>query len=228
MCILSYLPPSTPVDVDSLFIGGMNNPHGHGWAIAAGEFIVTGKSLHLAEALNEFVGARERYPAGPALFHSRWATHGGVRIDNSQPFLAGGSHRTVVAHNGILPKSAQPAEGDDRSDTRKFADEILPRLFRRLDRGGVQHALSQWCGKSSKLVILTVDPRYRRSAYIINEAAGQWDTETGIWHSNGDYLDYPRWPTTARTIATRLKHPRFHANAVNFGVCAVRCVCVGK
>lgn len=203
MCILSYLPPNTPVDVDGLFNGGLNNPDGHGWAIAAGEFVVTGKSLDLAEALDEFVGEREHYPDGPALFHSRWATHGSVRIDNTHPFPMGGSPQTVVAHNGILPKSAHPAKGDDRSDTRKFAEEILPRQFRRLDRASVQHALSQWCGRGNKLVILTVDPRYRRSAYIVNEAAGEWDRETGIWHSNGDYLDHPNWPAVAGTTPAR-------------------------
>lgn len=198
MCILSYLPPNTPVDQDGLFNGGISNPDGHGWAIATGDYIIAGKSLDLAVALEEFVDARERYPDGPALFHSRWATHGSVRINNVHPFLVGGSHRTVVAHNGVLPKSAHPDKGDDRSDTRKFADEILPRQFRRLDRRNVQRSLSQWCGKYNKLVILTVDPRYRRSAYIINEEAGQWDATTGIWHSNGDYLDYrTRWPYSA-------------------------------
>ncbi|MEY8019178.1 class II glutamine amidotransferase [Mycobacterium servetii] len=193
MCILSYLPPGTPADVHGLFNGGANNPDGHGWAIVAGEEIVSAKSLELVDALDEFVEARERYPDGPALFHSRWATHGSVRVDNVHPFLVGGSRRTVVAHNGILPKGAHPLAGDDRSDTRKFAEEILPRQYRRLDRAGVQRALSRWCGLGNKLVILTVDPRYRNHAYIVNEDAGQWDAATGIWHSNDDYVHYPNW-----------------------------------
>lgn len=193
MCILSYLPPNTAADVEGLFNGGVANPHGHGWAIVAGREIMTGKSLELSEALDEFVEARERFPEGPALFHSRWATHGSVSTQNVHPFRVGSSPLTVVGHNGILPKSAHPAQGDDRSDTRLFADEILPRRYRRLDRVNVQRALENWCGKFNKLVILTVDPRYRCSAYIINEAAGQWDTETGIWHSNGDYLRDGYW-----------------------------------
>ncbi|GAT05413.1 glucosamine 6-phosphate synthetase, contains amidotransferase and phosphosugar isomerase domains [Mycolicibacterium fortuitum subsp. acetamidolyticum] len=196
MCILSYLPPHTPVDVDGLFNGGLHNPDGHGWAIVAGESIISGRALDLADALDAFATARERYPDGPALFHSRWATHGSVRLDNVHPFCVGGSQLTVVAHNGILPTAAHPARGDDRSDTRVFADEILPHQFRRLDKAGVQRALSQWCGKGNKLVILTTDPRYRRSAYLVNESAGQWDTETGIWHSNGDYIAAPKWPAT--------------------------------
>ncbi|OHT95533.1 hypothetical protein BKG71_22830 [Mycobacteroides chelonae] len=202
MCILSYLPPNTPADYEGLFNGGINNPDGHGWAIVAGRAIIMGKSLDVVEALDEFTAARKRYPDGPALFHSRWATHGSVRINNVHPFLVGGSHRTVVAHNGILPKAAHPETGDDRSDTRKFADEILSRRYRRLDRSGVQQALSQWCGKSNKLCILTVDRRYRHSAYLINEEAGNWDETTGIWHSNSDYLDYPKWAHTAPSVAS--------------------------
>lgn len=202
MCILSYLPPETPVDEDGLFNGGINNPDGHGWAIVAGEFIILGKSLCLAEAVEEFSEARRTHPDGPALFHSRWATHGSVRVGNIHPFLVGGSHRTVVAHNGILPEVAHPVAGDDRSDSRKFADEILPRRFRRLDRRNVQRALSQWCGSFNKLVILTTDSRYRQSSYVINEHAGQWDCRTGIWHSNGDYLGYPKGPASLAGAAT--------------------------
>ncbi|QFS94669.1 glucosamine--fructose-6-phosphate aminotransferase (plasmid) [Mycobacterium sp. THAF192] len=193
MCILSFLPAGVPADVDGLFNGGINNPHGHGWAIVDGERIVAGKSLDLADALDDFIRAREKRLDGPALFHSRWATHGSIRIDNVHPFAVGGRVTTVVAHNGILPAAAHPDDGDDRSDTRKFADEILPGRFRRLDRRTVQSALAQWCGAANKLVILTVEPRYRRNAYLVNEPGGTWDESTGIWHSNRDYQDYSQW-----------------------------------
>lgn len=204
MCILSFLPSETPVDVDGLFNGGLHNPDGHGWALVADDSIIAGKSLDLADALDEFVAARERYPEGPALFHSRWATHGSVSVGNAHPFQVGRSPQTVVAHNGILPKAAHPEPGDDRSDTRKFAEEILPTRFRRLDKRGVKKALAQWCGKSNKLVILSVDKRYRRNAYLVNEASGQWDPGTGIWHSNGDYLYAPRWPMSIGTVTAHL------------------------
>ncbi|KMO82696.1 class II glutamine amidotransferase [Mycolicibacterium chlorophenolicum] len=188
MCILSFLPPEATVDVNGLWNGGINNPHGHGWAIVETDRVVVGKSLDLAEALESFVAARERHPAGPALFHSRWATHGSVNLPNVHPFVVGGSELTVVAHNGILPTEAHPAKGDDRSDSRKFADEILPTRFRRLDRRRAHDALSRWCGRANKLVILTADPRYQRNSYVINESLGRWDAESGMWHSNEDYL----------------------------------------
>jgi glutamine amidotransferase len=145
MCILSYFPPGTPVDGDALFNGGISNPHGHGWAIATTNSIVTGKSLDLLEALDEFTEVRDRHREGPALFHSRWATHGSVGLANVHPFYVGRSRMTVVAHNGILPASAHPEDGDDRSDTRKFAED-LSWQYRRLDRESVRRALSLWCG----------------------------------------------------------------------------------
>ena len=188
MCILSYFPVGVGVDGEALFHGGVRNPDGHGWAIAAAGRIIMGTSMDLAQAIDEFTEARSRSPQGPALFHSRWATHGSKVAANCHPFyVGGGSGLTVVAHNGILPSSAHPAPGDDRSDTKLFAEDIFPRQYRRLDREGVRHALSQWCGPGNKLVILSVDPRYQRNAYVINEASGQWDSAAGVWHSNGDY-----------------------------------------
>lgn len=189
MCILSYLPTGTDVDVDGLLNGGINNPDGHGWAIAlpAEGRILSGKSLDVQEALDQFADVRAKNLAGPALFHSRWATHGSISVDNVHPFNVGGNPLTVVAHNGILPKEAYPGKGDDRSDTRLFADDILSTRYRRLDKPTAFYALSQWATRSNKLVILTVDPRYQRNAYLVNEDMGQWDAHTGIWHSNGDY-----------------------------------------
>jgi predicted glutamine amidotransferase len=191
MCMLSYLPPNTAVDEKGLTNGGRNNPDGHGWAIVAdcGTKIITGKSLWIETAIRDFKAAREENMLGPALFHSRWATHGSIKLDNVHPFVVGDCELTVVGHNGVFTQpSAQPwSKADDRSDTRVFADEILPTQFKNLDKAGVQKALTQFCGTGNKLVILTVAPQYEYSAYIINEPLGQWDPETGIWHSNGDY-----------------------------------------
>lgn len=193
MCMLSYFPPGAPVDSTAIYNGGTRNPHGHGWAIVSGAELLLGKSLDLDQAMDQFTDARKRHPTGPALFHSRWATHGSMGLENVHPFRVGRSAATVVAHNGILPSNAHPGKGDDRSDTRKFADDILPQQYRKLDRANVQRALSLWCGRGNKLVILTTDRRYRCSAYIINESEGLWDGESGVWHSNSDYLSPSRW-----------------------------------
>jgi glutamine amidotransferase len=190
--MLTYIPNGVEIDSDALWNGGISNPDGHGYAIASGSLMIMGKSLNLGDAIDKFMAARDEHN-GPALFHSRWATHGGINVGNCHPFLVGGSFRTVVAHNGILPREAHPRNNDPRSDTRKFADDILPKRFRRLDKPNVRTALTQWCGRGNKLVILTVDRRYQKNAYLINENVGNWDSGTGIWYSNFDYLPTPRW-----------------------------------
>jgi len=195
MCILTFIPAGINIDSEceeSLDNGGQHNPDGHGWAIAIPNGgILMGKSLDIDEALTQFISVRDLHPNGPALFHSRWATHGSIRLGNCHPFNVGHSPLTVMAHNGILPNSSHPAAGDDRSDTALFADEILPRQYKRLDKPGAFRALTNYCGRGNKLVILTVDPRYRHNSYIVNESSGQWDTGTGMWHSNSDYLYAP-------------------------------------
>lgn len=201
MCILSYLPAGVEVDQMALLNGGIFNPHGHGWAIAVDGQILIGKSMDVIEAIDQFVEAREKNPHGQALFHSRWATHGNTDVSNVHPFIVGGSHQTVMAHNGIL--DCTPNKSDPRSDTRLFADTLLPTLYRRFDRPSAFKALTKYAGPFNKLVILTVDPRYQRNAYIVNEDRGHWDKATGIWHSNHDYLGdgYDRWGATATPAA---------------------------
>lgn len=218
MCILSYLPAGAVCDEtveEHLWNGGLSNPDGHGWAIATPRGMMMGKSLHLDEALGKFSAARGEFPDSPALFHSRWATHGSVRVGNCHPFMVGNNHQTVLAHNGILPKDAHPAKGDDRSDTAILAEDLLPQRWFRLDKPTVIESISQWAGKGNKLVILTVNPRYRKNAYLVNESMGYWDNGTGVWHSNLDYTSpYPRWATVG-TVAKGVQNWWNEQNALD-------------
>ena len=125
------------------------------------------------------------------MFHSRFSTHGDPSsVENCHPFIVGGDHRTVLAHNGVFHDAVRPAEGDPRSDTRIVAEEFLPG-FGTLRRRRTRLAFQRWMTPGNKVVILTVDPRFRDHAYILNENAGVWDR--GIWYSNRDYL--PQLPT---------------------------------
>jgi glutamine amidotransferase len=199
--MLSFIPANVKPDIEGLLNGGVLNPDGSGWAIAVDGKIILGKQLDACDALDEFAAARDKYPHGPAMFHSRWATHGSVSLGNVHPFFVGNSYQTVVAHNGIL--QCTPSKNDDRSDSKLFAETILPNRFKRLDKRRAFTAMEQFCGGYNKLVILTVDSRYRQNAYLVNEKAGHWDTDTGIWHSNFDYLGWST-PTSRYTYSSTI------------------------
>jgi predicted glutamine amidotransferase len=201
MCMLSLIPTNVEPDYEGLLNGGVLNPDGSGWAIAVDGKIVWGKSMDACQAIDQFSVARDRYPNGPALFHSRWATHGSKSLANVHPFFVGNSYQTVMAHNGIL--QCTPTKGDDRSDSRLFADDILSTRFKRLDKRRAFTALHQFCGTYNKLGILTVDSRYQENLYIVNEKEGHWDRITKNWHSNYDYLGWTKYSGSYSSTATQ-------------------------
>ncbi|WP_406274545.1 hypothetical protein OH799_01385 [Nocardia sp. NBC_00881] len=194
MCILTFIKPGISPDLDALRSGALANPHGHGYAVLTDTGITVGRGLDATAVISEFAEAREQHPDGPALFHSRLATHGLRTVDNCHPFLVGDDERTVLAHNGILPANVHPGPGDLRSDTRIAAEDYLPtRPFGSLDSWAGRERLERWL-HSDKMVLLTLDPAYKHSAYIFNERHGHWDS--GIWYSNHSYLP-DQWASDA-------------------------------
>lgn len=186
MCILTFFKPGITPDLGALAAGADVNPDGHGYAVVADDRIITGHGLDPDEVIDEFATVRARFPHTPALFHSRLATHGHIGTDNCHPFLVGGDERTVLAHNGILPATVQPLNGDLRSDTRIAAEDFLPRQpFGPLDSWIGRSGLETWL-RTDKMVLLTLDPAYRHTAYIFNEHLGH-HTDEGIWYSNTTY-----------------------------------------
>ena len=189
MCMLTYFPPDTSPDLDALANGAELNTDGHGFAIVTGERIIVRHGMDGARLIERFGEVRAEHPEGPALFHSRFATHGTRNRGNCHPFRVGHDARTVLAHNGILPRRVRPRGGDRRSDTRIAAEDYLPRKsYSSWDDPHAQRKLARWLGAENKLVILTVDPHYHERAYLLNEDAGIWDG--GIWYSNTDYRGY--------------------------------------
>lgn len=186
MCMLTVFPMPDLLDgatLERLEAGGDCNPHGHGWAVVTGSRITVGKSLDLTAALDDFTEAYER-ATGPALFHSRWATHGARDLDNTHPFPVRKLRDTYVAHNGIMPAEALPDNLDPRSDTRVFADDILPIRYKRLDSPKVRNNLSMWL-RGNKIAVLTTNRAFRRQLYVFGLAAGEW--VDGVWYSNNDH-----------------------------------------
>jgi hypothetical protein len=183
MCLLTFLPAQVQPDLDALASGAWHNDDGHGFAIVAGGELIVRRSMRAGPLLDTFGELRRAHPDGPALFHSRYATHGSRTLANCHPFTVGGDRRTVVAHNGILPELVQPGRQDPRSDTRIAAEDFLSADTLRLRRHRL--ALQRWMTPANKMVLLSVDRRFRKPAYLLNEDAGIW--HQGIWYSNDDF-----------------------------------------
>jgi glutamine amidotransferase len=189
MCLLSFYPGGIRPDVDALYTGAEFNPDGFGYAIVTGRHLMVGHGMNAEQVIERFDVARNRHPDGPALFHSRLGTGGTYSRYNCHPFRLRGDRRTVVAHNGIMPASAQPGKKDRRCDTRYAAEEWIGDGFGHLSERASRDRLGKYIGKWNKLVILTVNPAYGAQSYIINESSGMWDD--GAWYSNSDYQYLP-------------------------------------
>jgi hypothetical protein len=185
MCLLTFYPAGRMPDTTALLNGVTFNDDGHGFAIVTKDHLIVRRGMHAEMMIETFDAARRAHPHGPALFHSRFGTHGNRTIDNCHPFPIGGDNRTVMAHNGILPAVVQPAKGDPRCDTRIAAEDYLP-LLGPLRARRTRLRLQRWMTRRNKIVILTVDQRFKDRAYILNEEAGIWNG--GIWYSNDGYL----------------------------------------
>ena len=191
MCMLCVVPPGVMPSREKLENSALNNPHGYGFAIVIPEEnrILRERTMSADESINRFLELRSYYPNGYAMWHARYATHGSRTVDNCHPFIVGNDQRTYLAHNGVLPVTI--AKQDDRSDTRVFAEEMLPAIggVSSLDNDYIFEMLEDYCF-GSKVAVLTVDPAAKHQMYLLNANAGKED-ETGVWWSNDScYLDY--------------------------------------
>lgn len=202
MCLLTFISPETMPNEEYLINGAIINNDGHGWAIVAGDTIIQGHSMDATEAIDAFMTARALNLDGPALFHSRFTTHGVTTVANTHPFRVRRRGKLmgsiILAHNGILPADSQPATGDWRSDTRILAEDVFMSRFQHLDSAKTRQRLERWLGSGNRLVVLTTDSRYRENSYIFNEDHGTW--VDGCWYSNDGYLPHgSRWSALGST-----------------------------
>lgn len=185
MCMLCVIPEGVVPSREKLENSALNNPHGFGFAIVVPEEarIITHKTMDPDEAVNKFLELREQYKTGYAMWHARLATHGSKTVANCHPFAVGGKGKlTYLAHNGII--DIEIAKADDRSDTRVFAEDLLPVIggVKALDNELVWDMLEDYLS-GSKVCVLTVDPEAQHQCYLLNEQLGKVDTE-GVWWSN--------------------------------------------
>jgi hypothetical protein len=200
MCLLLVASPGSTPKKKDLECASCNNPHGFGFAVITPDGIVTGRGMSAKKVIQRFLEVRRQFPDSYAMFHARYATHGVKNEENCHPFKVGGRDDTYLAHNGIL--DLKIPNGDKRSDTRLFAEDILPMIggVKALDDDNINDMVSRW-SRGSKIVIFTLDPAAKYDCYIINEDAGHWDND-GIWWSNSSYLPYTPQSWTSKYFST--------------------------
>lgn len=199
MCMLCVVPPNVIPSRDKLENSALNNPHGFGFAIVipSEKRIHAERTMNADTSINRFLEMRARHPEGYAMWHARFATHGTTTVENCHPFRVGGDRKTYLAHNGILPV-IEP-QGDTRSDTRIFAEDLLPAIggVASLDNEQIVNLIEDFT-TGSKVAVLTVDPVAKYQCYIFHEDKG-WKDDSGVWWSNDScYLPkpYTYTPTT--------------------------------
>ena len=182
MCLLVVCDANSIPTEEELLQGACRNPDGFGFAIMAEGGIISERTMSAKKSIRRFLELRRQYPEAYALWHCRIATHGVKNEGNCHPFAVGGDTMTYLAHNGML--SMPMEDGDKRSDTRVFAEEVLPAMggVAALDNEVIFHILEKW-SLGSKIVVMTVDPKAKSNLYILNEKAGEWDND-GVWWSN--------------------------------------------
>lgn len=200
MCMLCVIPPGVTPSRDKLEASALNNPHGYGFAIVVRteNRIIRERTMNADESINRFLELREQYKDSYAMWHARYATHGSQTVDNCHPFIVGGDEQTYLAHNGVLSILMNAKE--ERSDTRVFAEELLPGMggVKALDNDYIWEMLEDWTS-GSKVAVLTVDPAAKHEMYLLNAKSG-WEDAQGVWWSNDScYLDY----YTATTKTTK-------------------------
>lgn len=192
MCLLMVTMGQLP-DRKYLVNASINNPDGFGFAVNHGDRIVTGRSMNYEKLIDRFYAEMSKSEQPIGMYHARYTTHGKTMLDNNHPFRIDGRKDLVLAHNGMLPIT--PRKGDDRSDTRIFAENILGSIgVEELDDKSTFAKLEHFAS-GSKVAILSTAPELQYPVYILNEELGHWNGE--IWWSNSGYQTsyYSKYPT---------------------------------
>jgi len=182
MCLAIYKPEGEPIPMNAIKTAWESNPDGAGVAIkdpaTPDKPIKIYKGFMKRKKFLKFLSGIDQ--SQEMAIHLRYATHGQVVQNLCHPFEIVPGQAAWV-HNGILAGYDKGKLKPMESDTSKFTEEILSRLFStRLDFG--QHAgeklLLERGIENSKGIILVS----HYESIILNEHLGEW--KNGSWFSN--------------------------------------------
>lgn len=176
MCNMVVLPRGvrvTPEIRRGLELAADVNYDGSGFGIVTPEAVITGRDLDSYRLIADFVMARDAFPGGAAVFHSRLATAKKAALLHVHPFYAGGGR--YLFFNGSMPG----LEEKTRSDARVLAEDLMPHLS--------PADLGDMIGRQNKAVILQPGRPRDPQCFVANRS--QWlDGPDGTIWSNADYL----------------------------------------
>lgn len=137
-----------------------------------------------------FWKAYRHYEELDCLIHFRYATHGGIDIDNCHPFPIG--QEAAMIHNGILSRFL-PSQHEKRSDTRLLIEDFIVPSWKAsgksvhsyLTSPEIVSLIEKLIGHN-KLAALTP-----HGFIILNEILGEWSE--GVWYSAGVPMEEVRY-----------------------------------
>jgi predicted glutamine amidotransferase len=195
MCIIAAIQPTATISKETLKRCWDNNPHGGGFTYTDGKRVQVVKEMSSFKRLwKSFVECRELFPKSTFIVHFRISTHGKINEVNCHPFKV--SEQISFAHNGIIRNSSF---SNDFSDTVMFNTEILQQLPKNfLENKVILRLVEEYIGSGSKLAFLTWD----NTLTLVNEKAGTWDAETGVWFSNTGYKQNKYYDAGGTKVST--------------------------
>lgn len=199
MCLIVLKPEGKKVTPDLFTDAELTNNNGAGFAIATGREIILHKGYFNADLMWQDYLKESKRQKLAALLHWRFATHGDLTVENTQPFAL---KHAAFAHNGIITWLT-PEKDDVRSDSRILAEEILQNM--RIEQLQTISKILKRSISWSRLAFLFPSGKY----LLIEGTKGSWDK--GVWYSNKnhegyDNLSWAQWPALGPINNKKEKH----------------------
>jgi len=192
MCLIVIKEPGIEIPPEDIYNSYSHNPDGWGLMWAKEGKLRTLKGLgHIQHAMSYLDGLKDE----KVYFHMRFATQGGVNLENAHPYpvlnFADHGVDLHMMHNGVLSNDLDFI--DDRSDTWHLAAILTTCFAKNQGEPLFDRDFQEYLGnavRGSKLVFLFGDGR----EVIINEQDGWRCKKTNLWYSNTyslmPYRDY--------------------------------------